>query len=105
MDLIAGAGELEWRRRCHEHWRGARAVREGLQWAHDPDAAHVVELGDGVRVYSDGRGSDGASSLSGLPMRKRLVDGRWRSEGSIDDGSGDATVLERQHSRSSNGLL
>ena len=49
MDMIAGAGELEWRIACQTHWRQAAAVRDGRQSACDPDGESVQELGDGFR--------------------------------------------------------
>jgi hypothetical protein len=82
MDMIAGAGELEWRIACQTHWRQAEAVRDGRQSACDPDGESVQELGDGFRVYQARaieRQRDGLSWVVYEQLRKQLVDGWWHA--------------------------
>jgi hypothetical protein len=71
--MTAGARQLDWLIACHQHWRQARAVQHGLQSARDPDTDDLVELGDGVRVYSKRHGETGPAH-----SRKALIDGWWR---------------------------
>jgi hypothetical protein len=52
-----------------EHWRQARAVREGRQDPVDPDGEHLVRCHDDVREYEP---------QPGRRYLKRLVDGRWQ---------------------------
>ena len=52
-----------------QHWRQAAAVRSGEQPANDPDAASLVDMAEGLRLYARHVG-----------LRKRLVNGRWQTE-------------------------
>jgi hypothetical protein len=82
MDMIAGAGELEWRIACQTHWRQAAAVRDGRQSACDPDGELVQELGDGVRLYQPRaieRQRNGLSWVVYEQLRKHLADGWWHA--------------------------
>jgi hypothetical protein len=82
MDMIAGAGELEWRIACQTHWRQAAAVRDGRQSACDPDGDRLQELGDGVRLYQPQaveRRRDGLSWVVYEQVRKHLADGWWHA--------------------------
>ena len=74
--MIAGAGELERRIAEHAHWRLADAVQDGRQSATDPDAARLIEVGDGVRLY--GPESPGIPANGRDGFEKRLVDGWWQ---------------------------
>jgi hypothetical protein len=78
MDLTTGARQLDWQIRCHQHWRQARAVRDGLQSARDPDADDLIELGDGIRLYLiHERGRASVIRNGGVQLRKTVVDGWW----------------------------
>jgi hypothetical protein len=82
MDMIAGAGVLEWRIACQAHWRLAVAVRDGRQSACDPDGDRVRELGDGFRLYQPQaveRHRDGLSWVVYEQVRKHLADGWWHA--------------------------
>jgi hypothetical protein len=73
--MIAGAEELERRIAEHAHWRLAEAVREGRQSARDPDAARLIALGDGIRIYGP---EPGTQLHRAAGFEKRLVGGWWR---------------------------
>ena len=66
-----------------EHWRQADAVRQGLQPNIDPDSWHLVETGEGVRVYDireqQRQTIEGLPSLVTQRMTKRLVNGWWET--------------------------
>ena len=73
--MIAGAEQLEQRIARHAHWRQAAAVLDGRQSAVDPDADHLVGLGENVRIYAAVASRPGA--VTGETFEKRLVDGWW----------------------------
>ena len=70
----AGAAKLRWRIEQQQHWRQAPAVQEGRQPSVDPDMEDLVAVGDGLRVYTERRTSEGV-----LRLCKRLVDGVWEN--------------------------
>ena len=55
------AKALQRRIEQQQHWRQAEAVRDGRQPATDPDAAALIQIADGIRVYQ--------SELVTNPMR------------------------------------
>ena len=70
----AGAAKLRWRIEQQQHWRQAPAVKEGRQPSVDPDMEDLVSVGDGLRVYTERRTSEGV-----LRLCKRLVEGVWEN--------------------------
>lgn len=66
-----------------EHWRRADAVRQGLQPNVDPDAWHLVETSETLRVYDvreqQRQTIDGRPALVTQRMTKRLVNGWWET--------------------------
>ena len=80
----AGAEKLRWRIEQQQHWRLAQSVLDGRQPSIDPDQNDLVEIGDGVRIYSTRVTRDGVVHLC-----KRLVDGVWEH----------GTILERLESQ------
>jgi len=68
----AGAEKLRWRIEQQQHWQQAQAVLDRRQPSVDPDFNDLVELRDGLRVYSRRTTGDGVVRLC-----KRLVDGVW----------------------------
>ena len=85
----AGAEKLRWRIEQQQHWRQAPAVLDGRQPSIDPDLNDLVELGDGLRIYSS-RITRGCV----VQVYKRLVDGVWE-HGTVEERfeSGAATVI------------
>ena len=78
-----GAKTLNARIAEQEHWRQADAVRQRLQPSIDPDAWHLVETGERLRLYDireqQRRTVDGRPALVTQRMTKRLVDGGWET--------------------------
>ena len=70
----AGAAKLRWRIEQQQHWRQAPAVQEGRQPSVDPDMEDLVSVGEGLRVYTERRTSEGV-----LRLCKRLVEGVWEN--------------------------
>jgi hypothetical protein len=63
---IQGAAELQRRIAEQANWRSARAVKAGQQPSADPDRDLLESFDEQSRLYAGG-------------MRKRLVDGWWRT--------------------------
>lgn len=76
----AGAEKLRRRIEQQQHWRQAPAVLDGRQPSIDPDQNDLVELGDGLRIYSSRMTREGMVRLC-----KRLVDGVWE-HGTLEVG-------------------
>jgi len=78
----AGAQSLHLRIEEQEHWRQARAVRDGQQPATDPDSDELDRIADGIRFYSP-------RSVHGELVRqcKRLSEGVWVSGTILDSES------------------
>src|SRR5690348_14289050 len=70
----AGAAKLRWRIEQQQHWRQAQAVLDGRQPSVDPDMEELVSVGDGIRIYSERKTSEGQ-----LRLCKRLVEGVWET--------------------------
>ena len=70
----AGAAKLRWRIEQQQHWRQAPAVKDGRQPSVDPDMEELVSVGEGLRIYSERRTSEGV-----LVLCKRLVEGVWEN--------------------------
>jgi hypothetical protein len=84
---IAGAKELSRRLAQQQHWRQARAVRIGRQPSFDPDGHALERFLPGVRYYRERRQlelRDGEAALVVRRHRKRLVEGVWEDEVSVE---------------------
>jgi hypothetical protein len=76
----AGAEKLRWRIEQQQHWQQAQSVLDGRQPSVDPDQNDLVELGEGLRIYSSRATREGAVRLC-----KRLVGGVWE-HGTLVEG-------------------
>jgi hypothetical protein len=81
MDAI-GARELRERLAEQEHWRQAKAVREGHQAPTDPDYYELEEMGKRVRRYGVEQQRttvNGRPAIVTLRLTKTLIGDRWET--------------------------
>jgi hypothetical protein len=84
----AGARALRDRIEQRVQWQQAPSVRAGRQPWDDPDADRLESFGEGLRLYTARQRleiQEGLQKKITTRLSKRLVDGAWEDEVTVED--------------------